>query len=290
MRPVLRSVAAIATILATCMLGTEPTSAAPRPEQDEERRLVSDRLNITLGGFRPDFTTDLAAGFGGPLGAFINVERTLGLDEDLGVFVLTGQYRFRPRHAIEWVYTALDRSGTANVFDEITFGDPPQQFTAGALVQSKFDSTLFAVNYRYSFVNNGKLDAGISAGLFTYAYDIALVGEAFLVGDDPMLTEVQEAATRVIAPLPAFGIFIDYALRKNVVFRGCVRALDIKVRDFTGKYMESRFTLEWYFYKHLGIGIGSSATSIDFRNASPDDPFRVTYDYSGYLAYLSIVF
>jgi len=286
----LRWVAAIATLLITCVLGTAPTSAAPLPGQEEERRLVSDRLNITLGGFRPDFATDLAAGFGGPLGAFINVERTLGLDEDLGVFVLTGQYRFRPRHAIEWGYTALDRSGTARVFEEITFGDPPQQFTVGALVQTKLDSTLFAVNYRYSFVNNGKLDAGVSGGLFTYAYDIGLVGEAFLVGGDPMATEVQDATTRVIAPLPAFGIFIDYAFAKNFVFRGAVRALNIEFGDFTGKYLDTRFTVEWYFYKHLGIGIGTSGSSIDFRDTSPDDPFRVTYDYSGYLAYLSIVF
>ena len=42
-------------------------------------------------------------------------------------------------------------------------------------------------------------------------------------------------------------------------------------------------------YKHLGIGIGAARTSIDFK-AEGSDPFRVSYNYGGFMAYLAIAF
>jgi hypothetical protein len=270
-----------------------PALADPLPGQTHENRLLSDRLNVTLGGYQPDFNTDLSAAFGGSiLGAFINVEQTLGVEDDLSVFLTTGLYRIKTRHAIAWTYTVLNRSGTASIDETISFGDPPQFFDLGANVETTFDSSLFGVDYRYSFINDGKIDAGVSAGLFTYSYDISLVGEAFLgTPENPGASEgVQDASTRVLAPLPAFGIFIDYVFAKNFVFRGAVRALNLTVGSFEGKYLDSRFTVDWYFYKHLGIGVGAAGTSIDFRDDGNSDPYRVSYSYHGYLGYFSIVF
>jgi len=285
------SVGKIVLFLVVCALAAPSLLADPLPGQTEERRLLSDRLNVNLGGFQPDFNTDLAAAYGGSaLGAFINVERTLGVEEDLGVFITSGMYRFKTRHAIEWTYTTLNRDGATNIDEEITWGDPPKTFKLGAYLDSTFDSSLFAVNYRYSFINDGKIDAGISAGLFTYSYDIELVGEAFLVSDPGTSQGTQQADTRVLAPLPVFGIFIDYGFAKNFVFRGAVRALNITFQDFTGRYLDTRFTVDWYFYKHLGIGLGAAGTSIDFRDDGDSDPFRVNYSYHGLLGYFSIVF
>jgi hypothetical protein len=273
--------------LTSFVLGLSPAAADPLPGQDRESRLLSDRLNVTLGGFQPEFSTDVAAGVGGVLGAFVNVERTLGLDEDLNVFRLSGFYRFKPRHTIDWAYSVLNRDGVALIDEQVEFDG--RVFELGAEVASKFDSTFFGLNYKYSFINNGKVDAGVSGGLFTYDYDLALVGEARLVGEGESEATLQQADTRVLAPLPALGIFINYAVRKDLVFRAEVKALNIEVGDFTGKFNDSLFTLDWYFYKHVGIGIGGSRTSIDFR-AEGDDPFRVDYEYGGFVFHVSIVF
>jgi hypothetical protein len=279
----------IVSILAACVLGAAPALADPLPGQDQESRVLSDRLNISLGYFEPNFSTTVAAGFGGVLGAFINVERQLQMNESLGVFRLDGFYRFNARHAIDWTYSTLNRDGITVIDESIEFGDPPQEFRVGAVVASKFNTTLFATNFKFSFINNGKVDAGVSAGLFTYEYDLQLAGKAAVLDPPGEPVSDQLADTRLLAPLPAFGMFVDYAIRKNLVFRGNVRALNIEFGDFTGKFLDTKFTLDWYFYKHLGIGIGAARTSIDFRDDG-DDPFRVTYEYGGFMAYLAIAF
>jgi len=283
------SVAAGLALLASFTLGLSPAAADSLPGQDRESRVLSDRFNVTLGGYEPQFSTDLAAGFGGVLGAFINVERTLGLQEDLSVFRLGGFYRFKPRHAIDWTYSVLNRDGSALIDEQIEFGDPPMEFEIGAEVASTFDSTLFALNYKYSFINNGKVDAGVSLGLFTYSYDLELAGQAQVMGDPGGLTAFEQVSTRVLAPLPAAGIFISYAVRKNVIFRADVRALNIEIGDFTGKFSDTVFTLDWYFYKHVGVGIGASRTAIDFKDEG-SDPFLIDYSYGGFLYYVSVVF
>jgi len=284
----------IVSILAACVIGTAPTVADPiSAEQDQESRVLSDRWNITLGYFEPDFSTGVAAGFGGLLGAFVDVERTLGMTEDLGVFRLDGFYRFNTTHAIDWTYTVLNRDGLNTIDEQIKFGDPPKEFRVGAVVASKFNTTLFAANFKYSFINNGKVDAGVSAGLFTFEYDLELAGKAAIIPEDPndppTTAEDELVSTRLLAPLPAFGIFIDYAVRKNLIFRANVRALNIEFGDFTGKFLDTKFTLDWYFYKHLGIGIGAARTSIDFKDEG-DDPFLVKYEYGGFMAYVAIAF
>ena len=43
----------IVSILAACARGAAPIIADPLPEQDQESRVLSDRLNITLGYFEP---------------------------------------------------------------------------------------------------------------------------------------------------------------------------------------------------------------------------------------------
>jgi len=281
-------ISALAVVM-LALIGATPALADPLPGQDQESRILSDRFNVTLGGFQPDFDTTIAAGFGGVLGAFINVERTLGLEEDLGVFRLSGFYRFKPKHAIDWTYTVLNRSGASEINETITFGNPPKEFELGATIESQFDSTLFALNYKYSFINNGKIDAGVSAGLFTYEYDLRLEGRAFISGDPGSAIDGEAADARVIAPLPAVGIFISYAVRKNVIFRGEMKFLNIDIGDFVGKFSDTLFTLDWYFYKHVGIGIGASRTSIDFQDKG-SDPFLIAYSYGGFLGYVSIVF
>ena len=289
MRQLSRSLTALLVLVAACTLCTAPALADPLPGQDQESRLLSDRLNVSLGFFQPDFSTNVAAGFGGLLGAFINVERQLNVTEDLGVFRLDGFYRFKPKHAIDWTYTVLNRDGTTVIDERIEWGEPPMEFRVGAVVDSTFDTTLFAVNYKYSFVNNGKIDAGVSAGLFTYKYELELAGAAAIVEPPGQLAAHEVADTRLLAPLPAFGMYMQYAVRKNLIFSGNIRALNIEFGDFTGKFLDSRFTLDWFFYKHLGIGVGFARTSIDFKDQG-SDPFSVDYEYGGFLAYASIVF
>ena len=47
--------------------------------------------------------------------------------------------------------------------------------------------------------------------------------------------------------------------------------------------------IDYYFSKHVGIGLGKSTTDIDFSEET-DDGFAVEYKQDGLLAYVSLVF
>jgi hypothetical protein len=52
---------------------------------------------------------------------------------------------------------------------------------------------------------------------------------------------------------------------------------------------DSRITFDYYISRHVGIGGGLSTTDISVSK-SGEDPFRVQYEYSGVLFYVTTVF
>jgi hypothetical protein len=59
-----KRVPAAIVITLAAVISTLPAEAAKLKGQEQESRLLSDRFNIALGVFAPDFRTEVAAGFG----------------------------------------------------------------------------------------------------------------------------------------------------------------------------------------------------------------------------------
>ena len=82
--------------------------------QHEDARLMSDRLSIALVALTSRINTDLAAGRG--LGVSVDVEKTLGYDEDINTFGIEGFYRFSKKGAVRLLWTEFERD--ASGYDE----------------------------------------------------------------------------------------------------------------------------------------------------------------------------
>jgi hypothetical protein len=93
----------------------------------------------------------------------------------------------------------------------------------------------------------------------------------------------------LLAPVPTFGIFLNYAFLPNLVFRVKADLIDLDVGDFEGKLTDTTVLLEWYFSRHVGVGLGVNRADIDVRDAG-EDPFLIDLSQSGVLGYVSFAF
>ena len=277
-----------AVALAALVLGAlAPGAHAQLPGQTHDRRVLSDRGGISLGGFLIDFRTDAAVGTETLLGTRIRLEDDLNMDDDRSTVRLDGFYRFSARHSVEYSLVDLSRKGSAVIDEEIEFEGVT--YEVGAAVDSKFDSRLLKLVYRFSFINDGKVDAGISAGLSTFSFDLELAGIGTIDDGTNGTTEgfVREDAA-LIAPIPVFGLFVSYAITPRFVFRADASFFGIEFGDYEARLVDGRALVDYFFTEHFGIGGGFNATSVDVQRRG-DQPFSVDYRFSGLLAYLAFV-
>lgn len=267
-------------------------AAAPALAQEtaatkEEHRLLDDTFNVTLGGFLVDFSTDIQVG-GNVLTGSVQFEDDFALEPDTTTYRLDGFYRFNPRHSIDFGNFSVNRTGSTILDRQVEFGDVI--YDVGVQVDSEFDVDLFRAAYRYSFVNDGRTEAGFVAGLSTYSFFAAAEGQV-TVDDGSGGTVSQRARVEddIIAPIPVVGVFVIHAFSPRWVLRMHAEFFDLDSGDYAGRVVDTRLLLDYYFSKNFGIGIGKNTTDITFSKDT-DDGFSVDYKQDGLLAYVSFVF
>ena len=276
--------ATTAILMAT---GTRPDLAAA--ESPDDYRVISDKFIISLGTYLTDITTDAAVGSGGVIGTFIRVEDDLGITEDDTLFRVDGLYRFNRRHAISFGYWSVNRDGTAVITDQIDFDG--NIFDLGVGLETTYDTTWLRIDWQYSFLRTDRGEAGISAGLSFYQYDITL--EGFATVDDGMGGTIQEftrAEEDIVAPVPTMGFFINFAITPNLLFRLKADFFDLDVNDIEGSLIDTGMFFEWYFSHHVGIGGGLTGSDLQFSSLGGDNPFTVDYRQTGLVGYFTFAF
>ena len=266
-------------------------AGAALPGQTHDRRIMSDRANVSFGGFLIDFDTTASVSTGTLIGARIHLESELGLDSDRSVLRLDGFYRFAANHALEYSLIDLSRKGSNILEEQIRFEDEDDDvvFEIDAEVDSRFDSQLLKVTYRYSFINDGRVDGGLSVGLSSYRFNFEIAGIGTVDdGTGGTTEEFVEADAGILAPIPVIGMFIGVAMTENFVFRASADFFGLEIGDYEGHLLDTKLVVDYYFTEHFGIGGGFNQTSIDIRRKG-DNPFAVDYRYGGLLGYLGFV-
>lgn len=254
--------------------------------EQRETPFLDDKLGFSLGGYVVDFRTDAAAGFGTVVGTVIRLEDDLSVEDNKSTFRLGGFHRFGTRHGLEIGFFDLKRSGSTVIDEQIEFNGIV--YDVGAQVDSEFDVRVFKAAYRHSLVNNGKTEAGFSAGLSTYWFDLLLDGEA-TIEEGRQTVEQVRTETDILAPVPIVGMFIHHAITPKWILRMRAQFFDLDVGDLAGRLVDTEITFDYFFSRHFGIGLGGNTTDIRYENMG-DKPYSVDYRQSGLVWYASAVF
>lgn len=275
-------------VLLSLLTMAPAAGALAATSRGDDSRVISDRWILEAGTYLPNFSTDASVGTGAVIGTLVRAEDELGLEDRGTLFRTVGAYRFNSRHAIGVGYWAFGRNGERKIDEKIEFDG--NLYDIGAKLTSSFDTQYIRADWRYSFLRTQRGETGINLGLSTYSLKVELRGVASV--DDGMGGTILEAAAaekKVFAPVPTFGMFVNYAVRPTIIFRASFNFLDLDTGDLEGNLTESAFLFEWYPSRHVGVGGGISATKIEVKNGGKD-PYDFTYDLSGFLAYVSFAF
>jgi hypothetical protein len=246
---------------------------------------VTDRLILNIGGYLAEFSSTASAGFGSGIGTGIQLEESLGLEDESDLFRFDGVYKFNAKNGIVFGYYGFNRNAFGELDESIDFLD----LTFVGDYHATNEVKVYTIGYRRSLVNTGRIDAGIGLGLSTFDFRVAIEGEVSVSGGIPQpLPEVERraAANDVLAPVPSFGLFIDYALSPRLILSISAGFLDIDIDTYDGRFMDTRGAIEWFFARHWGLGFGLGNTDVRVTKTG-DDPYRFNYQYDGFLLYLS---
>ena len=207
-------------------------------------------------------------------GANIDMENLLGLDQSSGVLRFDGTYAFNRDHWLQFSYYDINRDGHRDITEDIQVGDVV--IPAGP-VDSKFDTGIIKLAYRYNFVTDPKTVIGASFGLHVMAIDTQIKSESVNVDE----------RFKVTAPLPLVGLHGAYALGERWKLSASAEVLQFDVSAYHGLITDTRLSIENDPFKNFGWGIGFNGFRLAGQvDGNSDLVAKIDYGYQGLMIYL----
>ncbi|MGD8989650.1 MAG: hypothetical protein PVH57_15910, partial [Syntrophobacterales bacterium] len=189
------------------------------------------------------------------VGTLVDFEDTLGLDDARFQWYASGYYRIAPRHKVDVGFIDLSRDETKTLKETITIGD--ETFDVGTEVKTDFDFFVVQAAYTYSFLQDDRIDLGVTAGVFVLDLDIK-VREKVLAVDESL---------DVTFPLPVLGLHLEYAITPKVFLTQDFRAFYLKVDTLEGLLVSLFAGVEWNVWEYVGFGAGVNYLSADLEGS-----------------------
>jgi hypothetical protein len=253
---------------------------------DEPSRFLTSRWGFNVGGFAADLRTDAQLSFGSGLGTLFRLEDATDYTANESVLRADGFVRFGKRHAFEIEILQINREAMGTLDEDLEILD--RVFTAS--FESAFDMTLTKGAYKFSFQNNGTLDAGLIFGLSVFDFGFEMAGDVAITDPNGMTTTSgAREETNVLAPIPSAGMFVDYAITPRFATRARAEFFSLSAGELEGRFIEVRWTFDYLFTDVFGVGGGYSSTDLSYSDLD-SDPLKIDYRYSGLIFYLSFVF
>jgi hypothetical protein len=247
----------------------------PPPERLPVYETLSRRFELKLGGgLYTNFDTALTVSSDVLVGAKLDLEDTLGIDDNKSILRLDANYAFSPRHELRLGAFDLNRSGTRTVAEDLEIGDVV--LPAGE-IETEFGTTVVKLAYLYNFVADHRTMIGLSAGLHTMNIDTAFRSTIGSI----------EESFDAIAPLPVFGLHSEYALSRTWRMLGSIEFFQLDIGEARGGLTDTLLAFEHDLFEHVGWGFAYNGFNMDAvieGNGSLEAD--LVYQYQGLLLYL----
>jgi hypothetical protein len=265
-------------------------AAGPSAADDTAKDSPWAKFSFNAGAFLSSTATDVR--FGSGLGVTINLEEAFGLEATNRVFRLDTYWRFTDnrRHRVDFSWFSLKRSAYRKLTDDITINPPNDDeitLETGAEVESFIDLDIFEIDYRYSFIQDERLDMAGGIGLYVMpiSFGLNVTGIVDEQGD--------QAFT---APLPVLSLKIDVLIAPKWYFRNGAQLFYVEYDGMVGSVTNLRSGLEYNPWKHFGLGVGVESMRLYLEGNGqivyPDNDLKGTvgFNYFGLNLYGRVYF
>jgi hypothetical protein len=252
-------------------LPTGQPAAPPAPERYEN---VYRRFEISAGAAAyAAFNTTFQVSSPILVGAILDLEDFLGVDGNSFVGRFDTHYAFNDRHRVDLAYYDIRRSGKRTLTEDIPIGE--EVIPAGD-VETRFDTKILKLAYRYNFVRDDRTAIGASFGFHTMQLSTGFQA----TGID---TSEEFDAT---APLPLIGLHWTYGLSRKWRLTTSIEALRVQIQDFGGYISDMKVGIDHDTTNHFGWGVALNNFQLDASFSDSGLTASVDYGYAGILLYL----
>jgi hypothetical protein len=249
----------------------EPAS----PSATTQHRLLNDRFRLSLGGFYAESTTEarLSTASGG-VGADVNFEDMLGLDERKLIGEAALYWRFGERWRLDLNYFSLNRGATRTLDTQIDWGG--NTYPIGTVVTSSYRVSDLRAAVGYSFFKRPDKELGVGVGLHRTAFETSLDS-----------TNVGARSQSVTAPLPILVLYGNFALTDTWAMSLRSDWLSLSYDKYSGSVRSSAIDFVYQPFKHWAFGFGVHNLTIRLDVNNPDSALQTRVVFQGPAAFLS---
>lgn len=242
-----------------------------------EKRGIDDRGEITLDLVRASQETAARIDSDLGLGGTLVLESLFEVPRTDTFLRLSGHYRLSRKHRLDFHYADVSREGSRTLFEEeVEIGGAI--FPISAEIGARDKTQFAAAEYRYAFVNNGRAEAGLRAGLGVMDLDVTLFG-SIGAGEGLQATASESLGTTIV--LPVVGVYTDFTLTRRLLLSVEGLLFSFALSGNEGDVSDSRVALRWYPSKIFGFGVALNRTRIDVDLERGNDTIRLNYVLDG---------
>ena len=215
---------------------------------------VPDRFVIEAGGFNMFVSTHLTLDAPPVAGTDINFENGLDLPGSVQRGYLEGFWRIARRHQVSLDYTRLSRTGDGiDLQRDLTWGGVT--YHAGLSVAGHTKSDWVSGVYRLAAYKNPRFEFGPAVGFGYLWLTAGISGSAGVTAPqgNPTGSTLDREVTEN-TPTGDVGGFANWWVAPRVYVRGDLRYIVIKPSNSEAAVTQSRASVAWYPWRHLGFG------------------------------------
>jgi hypothetical protein len=217
------------------------------------------------------------------LGTRIDLEDSVGFDENESLVKVSVARRFGRRHVLRFDASELSRSGGRQISTEFRFENIV--FPIEATISGEFDSRIIDLRYVYMPVLKEKTAVFVTGGVGQWDFDLDLAATV------QPLRRPLEAGIGISEIVPMFGAGVRQQITPKFRFDARLLALVFDLGDTSGTILEFDPGFRYWFHKNVGIAVALQFFDV---NVEFDDPRKllgeVDYNLTGIQFFIPIRF
>jgi hypothetical protein len=240
--------------------------------------LLSDRFGFELGVYYPKSSTDASLGpSSGGVGASVDFEDTLGLEDRKLIGTAAFLWRMTERWRLEVEYFRLNRSATRTLGTQVDWGN--DVFPAGSTVNSEYDFYDVRASVGYSFFR--RPDKEVGAGVGVHVASIKAKLQSAGVGAE---------SANVTAPLPVVSFYGAFALTSEWAVRARMDWLSLNYDVYSGDLRTTAIEVIYQPFRNVAFGAGLRSFFVDVDIDSSDWHGKARTTFTGPAAFMRASF
>ena len=247
--------------------------------------IFTSRFNLQLGVQRTDSEATVAVTRAPLPETEIDLD-DMGIDESSTVFYAGARWRIADRWTANFTYNQFDENGSTVIEESFNFDG--ELYPVGASLDSRLQLDAYIFDVAYSFGKGRNYEWGAGLGLHSFDFAAELKADVFVGSIDQTVSEANES---LLAPVPNFRFFADYAFDSRNAIRFNAGWLSANIEDYDGALIYASLRFDHNFGNNFGVGLGVQYTDVELDH-EPSSRSREQYDADilGAMAYISYRF